>query len=269
MEEMRRARVRNADVSSFFTRVTCPRVVVEGEMIADVCEVTISYDPQVIEEWLQNRLYKRATGDQLCGVKESMVFMDMEQSGPREARYTGEPAVMQVGVPSQYGGQFDVLMAHIKHMDTLPSTLVRMVEDERVLKMFHGFDTDIQHLKSLGLHPRACVQINSLSRLYLYRVALHNRHRNRLPLDHLIHQYLGLRKDQSTYPDRYWSDYFLHPYKIRYGAFNVWFLWRLWRNLVIRLKAVMGAETAHIAIRGMLSKRIEEFTIGGVEGVRC
>ncbi|KAJ3045571.1 hypothetical protein HDV00_009228 [Rhizophlyctis rosea] len=232
-------------------------------------QVTVTLDVEVGEEWLSNTLYHRAEGGELTRPKKPAVFVDLEQFGTKENCWSGWPATIELGVPgpNEDEDDFRVLILQICKMKSTPSTLKRIVEDTRALKIFHGFRKDIELLRMLGFEPKHCVEINSLVHILL---RLEKREHQHIPcpqIDFLVERYLGIELDEATLPPTKWNDTYIHPWKLRYGALDVWVLWGLYRVIMRHLLGLPKQEEVQKFLKEEVAKRLLEFNVGGVDAV--
>ncbi|KAJ3045820.1 hypothetical protein HK097_001108 [Rhizophlyctis rosea] len=197
-------------MSTYTNVIDCPLVAREAWR-REKCKLTVSWDPQEVDLWVQEHAYTRKGGD-LLDDKVYIVYIDMEQSGTPLEMHTGSPALIQIGIPTPDDARhaFAVLFAHVWHMDRLPSTLLRLFADTRITKMFHGFRQDLIFLNRMGIDIRTAVQINSLARLCFQAQGLHHLQRRFPRLKELARQFLNIDMDAAT-DGTYWDDGVIHP----------------------------------------------------------
>lgn len=230
--------------------------------------VFCSWDTEYVDHWIAARFYQESPNGDLHTPQRDAVFCDMENVGTRRERWTGHPGTIQLGTRELTPeAPFECLIVQVCKMHTMPSTLSRLLADVRISKVWHGFAEDIENMRTLGLELRGCLKINNLSRRLLELQRDHDNHLQKPPLGHLLKLYLNLDRDTANYPEHHWDETILHPWKVRYGAYDTWAIHELMRNLIVRFYCELGKEEGKKEVVKVVGRNLEAFEIGGIKKV--
>ncbi|KAJ3046387.1 hypothetical protein HK097_000902 [Rhizophlyctis rosea] len=270
MKNIDRGRRIDIHPATFSLSVEIPPVAGEPYRILNIT-VTVTRDPDFADCWIINHFYRTDRHGSIVDVNKDVAFMDCEQTGNAGNNYTTEPATLQIGVPGDdetRNDHFEVLIVQLCQIDTIGSTLVRFMQDHRISKCWHGFYEDMNMLDRIGIHPHSSFQINALVYVYLEIIGEEHTHVALPRFGDLMYEYLGVDTDTAQYARRYWADLMIHPWKARYGAHDVYLPWKLYQNLVLRIKGeIEEEEDAESVIRKAVARRMVELELGGSDAV--
>ncbi|KAJ3037196.1 hypothetical protein HDV00_002007 [Rhizophlyctis rosea] len=227
-----------------------------------------SADPDVVESLSATYFNAARNGSLIPGYQ----FLGFDTEFEHLSDNSQVSALVQLGCQRNNG--YDVLEAHIAHLRRIPSSLRRVIEERRIIKLAHDAYGDIKCLEEIQdtsfpvgdprrkMKCRSILEIDQLAIRYWDLTGNHQyaaeARKTKMSLSRLCELFLGIELTRAPGHGISWARKELPLSKKKYAMLDAWAVENVFRSIYYRLETAVGAAVARQTVQSILDESMHQ-----------